>query len=878
MYVVTKSFFVDLIIHQLCVHRESLSHASCCATLFKLYSLPIEALRDANVGLFNDADPSARPRSQLGGLMGKLEACGYPMLPPMVDHDLHGASVHPQQIPNAPKAFRSGTIPSRSPSTPSSTTTLIPTTGARSAVAPSLSSKQPPNAPRALMFRPPSQPGRSPTPQYSQNMTTPSIGRPLVPSSDPTTWNSSPSTMPTAQHQLPARPLTFEHPPRRYYGRSGVYVGRRLSYPLAEAMGRPESYSTSTREHAQHSYPPLNQYIMQLHYPQSVSHSNGPPTQSRASENLAPFDRVQSAANKRDLLAHTSTPFASSSSSSVTPLKTKHADRDGGQPRRVEKKRMSGDSGDKVYSHTRTAVDVKVVELTSKSPENSEADMEVDDPHSHLGTILAVAEDPPKHPESKDGQDSSHNKTGSEVGALKVTSTIGSLFAGVGSGSGSRTRVEQNPAGGLGSGVEKADIAPPILNGGLVAVKSTETTAAQDPPPGGPANDGVAASEEEVWRLLPAKSGSISWWKSSKTGKVVRLFRGEPLPGHREQSSTVPEQQPDSTVGQITVPQDSGETGTGSGDRRNVGEGNGRSAEVVDTGNLQGAADLVTQTAASSNKTPNVSDDKKPEATAQQSPAIVIKEVAGIDSSPAESRSRRSTRSSMGLLQKKSYAESSEDEGASVSRPNTGSGPKGAGGQAAAAKQKRNDASGKAHLGTTGVKTSGSAANTDKPVVAVAASAPTSGPMKKMPDWEVQLRKIPNWEFELEMWKERELFRCSTTGIIPRFPGLVLANNPEGYCDDRPFKVESPQEKRWQAEVAKLRVNGSQIPTNQLGYNLPWETGIAINRKDRSHQLNIILTNHPQCRQVLSRTHLTLWSPSTRAYSRAMLLKRQKNP
>ena len=776
MYVVTKSLLVDLRIHQLCVHREGLSHASCCATLFKLYSLPIAALRDANVGLFNDADPSARPRSQLGGLLGKLEACGYPMLPPMVDHDLHGASVHPQPIPNAPKAFRSGTIPGRSPSTPSSTTTLIPTTGARSAVAPSLPSKQPPNAPRALMFRPPSQPGRSPTSQYSQNMTTSSSGRTSVPSNDPTTWNSSPSTMPTTQHQLPARPLTFEHPPRRYYGRSGVYVGRRLTYPLAEAMGRPESYSTSTREHAQHSYPPLNQYIMQLHYPHSLSHSSGPPpTQSRASENLASFDRVQSAANKRDPtpsplhLAHTSIPFTSSSSSSVIPLKTKPADRDGGHSRRVEKW-MGGNSGDKMHSHTRTVADVKVVELTPKSPENNEADMEVDDPHSHLGTILAVAEDPSKHPESKGDQGFPPDKNGNEVGALTVTSTAGSWFAGVGNRGGG-TRVEQSPAGGLGSGVEKADITPPIPNGGLAGVKSTETTAAQVLPLDGPANDGVAASEEEVWRLLPAKSGSISWWKSSKTGKVVRLFRGEPLPGHREQSSTVPEQQPESTVGQITVPLDSGETGTSSGDRRNVGEGNGRSAEVVDTGDLQSAADLVTQTAASSNKPPNVSDDKKPEATAQQSPTIVIKEVAGIDPSPAESRNRRSTRSSMGLLQKKSYAESSEDEQAIVNRPNTGSGPKGAGGQGAAARQKRNDANGKAHPATTGMKISGSVANIDKPFAAVAAPAPTPRSMKKMPEWEVQLRKIPNWEFELEMWKERELFRCSTTGIIPRFPG-----------------------------------------------------------------------------------------------------------
>ena len=209
------------------------------------------------------------------------------------------------------------------------------------------------------------------------------------------------------------------------------------------------------------------------------------------------------------------------------------------------------------------------------------------------------------------------------------------------------------------------------------------------------------------------------------------------------------------------------ETGTGNMDRLSTSEENGRSAEVVDAGNPQGAASLVPQTAALSNETPNVFGDKNPEATTQQNPAIVTKEITAFDSSPTESHIRRSTRSSMGLLKKKSYAESSEDEQAVVNHSSTGSGPKGAGGQAA--KQKQNDASGKAQTGTTGTKASRSVTNTDKPLVTVPASTSTSSPMKKMPDWEVQLRKMPDWEVELEVWKERELYRCRTTGIIPCF-------------------------------------------------------------------------------------------------------------
>lgn len=762
MYVLARSPFVGLIIHQLCVHREGLSHASCCATLFKLYSLPIESLWDANVSIFSEADPNAHPRPELRGLMGKLEACGYPILPPTVDHDIRGASVHPKQIPNAPKAFRSGTISGRLPSAPSNSSTLTCPT------APSLPSKQPPNAPRALMFR-------SPTPQYGQNMITSLNRKPSTPSNDHTKRSSPTSTTLTTQHQLPPRPPTFEYPPRRYYGRSGVYVGRRLSYPLAEAMGRPESYSTSAREQSKRSYPPLNQYIMQLHSPQSVSRSNGPPpTRSRSSEIIAPSDRAQSIAHKRDLthsplhLAHTSTP-STSFSSTVAPLNTKPADHDRGQLRRVG----GGNGGGKVYSHTRTfSSDVNVLEMTAKSPESSEADMEVDDPDSHLGTILAVAEDPPKQSEGEraDYQDFPLDKNGRVGGALEVTSTVDSRFAGFGSDSG--TQVE-SPTGRLGSRVEKRDITPPILNGGLAEVKLMERTAVQVLPrshgqnPDGLTNDDGGASDEEVWHLLPTKPGLTSWWKSSKTGKVVRLFRGEPLPGHKEQDTTVLEQQSGSTVDQIAVAPDSGETGTGNGDRLNVSKENGRSAEVVNVGNPQGAASLVTQTAALSNDTPNVIGDEEPEVTTQQKPAIVTKEWAGFGSSPTESHIRRSTRFSMGLLKKKSYAESSEDEQERVSRSSTGSGSKGAVGQAP--KQKRNDASGKVHTVTTGIKASRSVAHTDKSLVTVAASTSTSSPMKEMPDWEAHLRTMPNWGFELELWKERELFRRSTTGIISRF-------------------------------------------------------------------------------------------------------------
>ena len=420
--------------------------------------------------------------------------------------------------------------------------------------------------------------------------------------------------------------------------------------------------------------------------------------------------------------------------------------------------------GGNVCSPARTPLNVNVVEMTAKSPESSEADMEVDDLHSHLGTILAVAEDSPNQPESKivGDQDPPLDKNGNEGAVLKVVS----MADPAGAGSRGETRVEQGPAGRLGS---RVDITPPILNGAPAGVKSTDRTPAQVLPRNhadGLANDREGPSEEKDWHLLPAKSDSISCLKSPKAGEVVRLSRDEPLPGHREQSSTVPEQQPGSMIDQIAVALDSGETGTGSGDRQNVSEGN-KSAEVVDAGKIHGAAALVMQTAPSSNKTPSVTDDKKPEATTQQSPAIVIQEIGGFDSSHVESHIRRPTRSSMRLLEKKSYAESSEDEQARVSRSNPGSGSKGAGGQVA--KQKRNDASGKAHPGTTGTKASISVANTDRPFATVAASISTSRPMKKLPDWEIQLRKIPSWELELEMWKERELFRCDTIGIVPHF-------------------------------------------------------------------------------------------------------------
>jgi hypothetical protein len=575
---------------------------------------------------------------------------------------------------------------------------------------------------------------------------------------------------PTTQHQLPPRPPTLEHPPRRYYGRSGVFVGKRI---LAEAMGRPESYSTSTREHSQHSYPPLNQYIMHLHSPQSVSRSKEPTPQTRAGEILVPFDRVQSTASKRDLTpiplhpAHTSTPFTSSSSSSAIPLNTKPADRDEGQSGRVETW-MGGDGGDKVYSPTRTSRDLNVVEMTAKSPESSEADMEVDDLHSHLGTILTVAEHPSKQSESNvaGDQDSPPDKSGSEGRTLKVASMVDSASAGVGTRGGG-IRVEQSPTGRLGS---RMDTTPPILNGGLTGVKLMEVRTAQVLPrnhgqkPDSLANDSGGSSENEVWHPLFRKSGPYSWWKSSETGEVVRLLRGDPLPGHRKRSSAVPEQTPGSTVDKIAVALDSGETGTGSRDR-DVDQGSRRSAEVVDTGKIDGAAALVAQTTTSPSNPPSVSDDKKAEANTQQSSAIV-------DSSPVESHIRRPTRSSMRLLEKKSYAESSEDERARAIRSNTGSGSKGTGGPAA--KEKRNDPSGKAHPATTGAKASKSATNADRPLPIVTASTPTSRPMKKMPDWEVQLRKIPDWEVqlrkipdwesELEMWKERE-----TTGIILRF-------------------------------------------------------------------------------------------------------------
>lgn len=76
-------------------------------------------------------------------------------------------------------------------------------------------------------------------------------------------------------------------------------------------------------------------------------------------------------------------------------------------------------------------------------------------------------------------------------------------------------------------------------------------------------------------------------------------------------------------------------------------------------------------------------------------------------------------------------------------------------------------------------------------------------------------------------------------------PCLKFTDALEGHWDDRPFNIDAPQGTRWQAEVAKLRVNGNPIPTNELGYNLPWETGVAINCKDCFRLLNTILIHHP---------------------------------
>ena len=702
--------------------------------------------------------------------MGRLGACGYPMLPPTIDHVMHDASAHPQQIPNAPKAFRYGTMSDRLPSAPSGTTPVTSPTNARFAVTPSLPSKQPPNAPRALMFRclpPASQSGRPLTPQHGQNTVPSSAGRPSVTSNDQR--SSSTSTIPTIQHQLPPRPPTFEPPPRRYYGRSGVYVGRRLTYPLAEALGRPGSHSTSLREHAQHSCPPLNQYMMQLHPPRS-GRSNEPP--SGASEIIATFDHLQSGARRRDLthpllhLAHTPTPVNRSLSSSVvrrsveptTSVNNKTANYDGEQLKRVEKW-MGGDGGAKVHSHSGSiSPGVSASEMVAKSPESGEADMEVDDPDSHLGAILAVAEDLSRQSVSEVA-DLQPNQDGNGGTLKKVASTIGPWSAGAGSDSGG---TQAKHVRLLGTGAENGGITPSTFDGGSAEAQSLEQTTAQvfprsyDQKLDDRASDGEGAGEEEVRRQLPARLGSIPWWRSSKTGDLVC---DEPLPGHREQRSIVEEPQFSSTTDRLAVDPDSGETGIGNGDQL-------KDRRNAETGNLQSAtATVVTQCPASLTKTPDMSDLQGPGATAQLTPATTVKETAALGSSPAESLIRRSTRSSMGLLKKKSYAESSGDERACHS--NSASGSKGAGGQAA--KQKRNDTGGRAHPSTTGTKVSRSVPNTDKPLVTVAASTATPKPVKPMPDWEVQLRKMPNWEFELEMWKERELFRCRTTGIISRF-------------------------------------------------------------------------------------------------------------
>ena len=586
--------------------------------------------------------------------MGRITACGYPMLPPTVDHEMHGAPSHPQQIPNAPKAFRYGTISDRLPSAPSGPTTLTSPPNAKFSATPSLPSKQPPNAPRALMFRgppPASQPGRPPTPQHGQNMGSSSTGRPSVTPNDHTKWSPPISTTPTIQHQLPPRPPTLE--PRRYYARSGVYVGRRLAHPLAEAMARPESYSTSRQEHTQHSGPPLNQYMMQLHPPRPVSRSTKRlSTESGASEIMTTSDNPQGGARRGDPslpplnLNHTPTPFKSSRSSSVvrrsveptSPVNKKAANHDGEQLKRVEK-------GDEMYSPTRPVPsDKSVSNMVAKSPESGEADMEVDDPDSHLGTILAVA------------KDLSRQYMGNVVDIEPEKDGSGGALESAASAIGSRSSSDETQAEQLGPGLENRGITTPTV-------------------------------------------------------ESLLCVRDEPL-GEQSSSSTLKEPPPSSTTDQISV-----DTGTAKGNPQNV------------EGNVEGAAAAATAPPVSVNETPNTST--------------------------AASLIRRSTRSSMGLLKKKSYAESSEDEQASRSN---------SGGQAA--KQKRNDPGGKVLPSTTGSKTYKLVPNTDKPMGTVPASVSTPMPVRTMPDWEVQLRKMPNWEFELEMWKERELFRCSTTGII----------------------------------------------------------------------------------------------------------------
>lgn len=65
----------------------------------------------------------------------------------------------------------------------------------------------------------------------------------------------------------------------------------------------------------------------------------------------------------------------------------------------------------------------------------------------------------------------------------------------------------------------------------------------------------------------------------------------------------------------------------------------------------------------------------------------------------------------------------------------------------------------------------------------------------------------------------------------------------EGHWDHRPFIIEAPLDKK--VEVAKLRVNGGPIPANLLGYNLPWEMGAPLNRKEHFQWSRTILTNDP---------------------------------
>jgi hypothetical protein len=405
--------------------------------------------------------------------------------------------------------------------------------------------------------------------------------------------------------------------------------------------------------------------------------------------------------------------------------------------------------------------DMSVSEILAKSPENGEADMEMDDPDSHLGAILAVAEDLSRQSVNEVTY-LQPDKDGSGDALKKVISTIGSWSTGIRSSS-NETQTMRH------TGVEKGDITPPTLNGGSAAAESVDQTTTQVPSRShGQKSDDRAndegVDEDEDRCPLPAKLASVSRSGSS------HLLLDEPL---REQRSTAQEPQPSSTMDQIAVDPDSGEADTGNGDQLDTSKGNQLNAEVAAIGNLQGAVPTVVgRYSAPVKETPSRSNLQEPGATAQSTLAATIKESVALSPSPVESHVRRSTRSSMGLLKKKSYAESSGDE--RTSRPNYISGSKGAGGQTA--KQKRNDTGGRVHPSTTGTKTSKFVPNSDKSSVTVAptASASTPKPVGTMPDWEVQLRKMPNWELELEMWKERELFRYSTTGIIFCFRVLDL--------------------------------------------------------------------------------------------------------